>query len=312
MKRLYKEGYPNHVYSKGKDGNMIFYSTADCIYYFTLYSCLSRKYHIRTNAFSIMPNHTHSQQEAESRKVFIAFNQEMNSTFTRGYNQQHKRKGELFLNPFGSVPKMGAKSIKNNLSYINNNGAAGRLSKGVIDYRWNLMAYHGSDHPYSEHITLRNASKRMRWAVQYVDSLRKKGKAIDYKTQGILFKGLNHKERRQLLDYIIVRYNFLDYDSVLRYFGSFEDALRAMDANTGSEYDITEEWEDYSEYRKMIETANKAGFDMEKCNFRSLDQDKLFELILLLSNVTADRKKICRFLHMEEMVSKSLIDNEIL
>ncbi|MBR5431666.1 MAG: hypothetical protein IK119_04710, partial [Bacteroidales bacterium] len=306
------DGYPNHVYSKGKDGNMVFYSTADCIYYITLYSCLSRKYNIRTNAFSIMPNHTHSQQEAESSKAFIAFNQELNSTFTRGYNQQHKRKGVLFMKPFGSVPKMGAKYIKNNLSYINNNGAEGNLSKGVLDYRWNLMAYYGSDHPFSEHITLRNASKRMRWAVKYVDSLRKKEKPIDYKTQEILFKGLNRKERKQLQDYIIVQYNFLDYNSVIRHFGSFEDALMGMDANTGSEYDIAEEWEDYSEYRKMIETAYKAGYDMDNCNFRLLEKDKLFDLILLLSRITGDKKKIHRFLQMGDVVNKTLIDNEIL
>ncbi len=86
---------------------MVFYSIADCLFYITLYSCLSRKYHIRTNAFSIMPNHTHSQQVVVSRQVFIAFNQELLSLFTRGYNIQHGRSGELFQKPFGSAPKIG-------------------------------------------------------------------------------------------------------------------------------------------------------------------------------------------------------------
>lgn len=217
MKRSFKEGYPNHVYCKGVRGNLIFYSTADCLFYVTLYSCLARKHKIRTNAFSIMPNHTHAQQEAERKEHFIHFNQDLLSQYSRGYNKQHKQSGDLFEKPFGSVPKIGEKYIRNNLSYINNNGASGKLSKGVVDYRWNLMAYYCSDHPFSEKIVLNRAKRRMKWAIKYVEKLRMDNKALDY---------------RRILDY----------------YGSFENAIRAMDANTGSEHDLKEDWEDYSEY----------------------------------------------------------------
>lgn len=244
MKRIFKEGYPCHVYSKGYGGMMVFYSIADCLFYITLYSCLSRKYHIRTNAFSLMPNHTHSQQVVVSRQVFTAFNQELLSLFTRGYSIQHGRSGELFQKPFGSAPKIGGKSIKNNLSYINNNGAAGKLSKGVLDYRWNLMAYYDTDYPFSEKIVFNQASKRMRWAMRYVIELHGKNRPLDYRIQAMLFKGLNAKERKQLIEFIVVQYNFLDYSAITKHFGSFERALIAMDANTGSEYDIIEEWKE--------------------------------------------------------------------
>ena len=298
MKRSFKEGYPNHVYCKGAEGNMIFYSTADCIYYITLYSCLSRKHHIRTDAFSIMPNHTHSQQRAKSRKEFIVFNQEMQSTFTKGYNTRHNRSGKLFEKPFGSVPKTGEKYIRNNLSYINNNGAAGRLSKGVLDYRWNLMAYFGSGHPFSEEIVLNRASRRLKWALGYVKKARNDNKPLDYRIQDMLFKGLNRKEYKQLLDYIIAQYNFLDYSSILRHYGSFESALIAMDANTGSEHDMKEDWEDFSEYRDMMERSRKAGYAMETVNFELMDKEELFNLVILLSGVTKDKAKIARFLHL--------------
>lgn len=277
---------------------MVFYSTADCLFYITLYSCISRKYHIHTSAFSLMPNHTHSQQEAVSRQVFTAFNQELLSLFTRGYNIQHGRSGELFQKPFGSAPKIGRKSVKNNLSYINNNGAAGKMSKGVLDYRWNLMAYYDTDHPFSEKIVLNQASKRMRWAMQYVIKLRKGNRPVDYRIQTMLFKGLNVKERKQLTDYIIVQYKFLDYAAIIKRFGSFEKALTAMDANTGSEYDIIEEWEDYSTYRSMIDTVSKAGFDMETINFRNMDKNTLHRIIRHISRVSGDKKRINRFLHL--------------
>ena len=299
MKRSFKDGYPIHVYSKGAGGNVIFYSTADCLFYITLYSCLSRRYRIRTYAFSLMPNHTHSQQEAQSIQTFTSFNQELQSQFTRGYNRQHCRSGELFQKPFGSAPKTGTKYIKNNLSYINNNGAAGKLSKGVLDYRWNLMAYYGSEHPFSDRIILNQASIRLRWAIKYVVETRKKNIPLDYRIQEILFKGLNPRERKQLLDFIIVQYNFLDYGMLLKHFGSFGKALAAMDANTGSEYDLKEEWEDYSPYRMMMETASKAGFDMDSINFRLLEKKDLSRIVRLLSRISGDKKKIRRFLHLD-------------
>ncbi len=278
---------------------MVFYSIADCLFYITLYSCLSRKYHIRTNAFSLMPNHTHSQQVVVSRQVFTAFNQELLSLFTRGYNIQHGRSGELFQKPFGSSPKIGGKSIKNNLSYINNNGAAGKLSRGVLDYRWNLMAYYDTDYPFSEKIVLNQASKRMRWAMRYVIELHGKNRPLDYRIQAMLFKGLNAKERKQLIDFIVVQYNFLDYSAITKHFGSFERALIAMDANTGSEYDIIEEWEDYSVFRTMTETVSKAGFKMETINFRSMERNSLHRIIRLLRRVTRDKKIIRQFLHLD-------------
>lgn len=298
MKRLFKDGLPHHVYCKGVNGNIIFYSIADCLYYFTLYSCLSRKYGIETSAFSIMPNHTHAQQKAPCVKSFIAFNRELLIIFTRRYNIQHGRSGELFQKPFGSAPKMVEKTIKSNISYINNNGPAGRLSKGVLDYRWNLMAYYGSDHPFSEKIVLNRASRRMREAIRFVDWCRQENKPLDYRLQAILFKGLNNKERRQLLDYIIVKYNFLDYSGILMHYRSMDEALRAMDANTGSEHDLKEDWEDYSVYRSMIEKVSRTGVDMESVNFERFEKKELFNLLTLLSNATADKKKICRFLHM--------------
>lgn len=305
MTRLHRDGYPDHVYCKGVDGNMIFYSASDCIYYITLYSCLARKHRIRTTAFSLMPNHTHSQQLVSGRKRFIAFNAELLSLFTRGYNSWHRREGPLFESPFGSVPKVGEKYIKNNTSYICNNGPAGRLSKGIIDYRWNLMAYHDSDHPFSERMVPSKASKRMREAKHYVLKLRKENRPIDYRIQEMLFKGLNKKEKLQLTDFIISKYNFLDYSLTVKLFGSFDKGLAGMDANTGSEHDMKEEWEDYSEYRAMMEKAKSYGLDLERVNFETMDKDTLFNLVPVLSSVCFDKKKISRFLHLKNPEPKA-------
>ena len=111
-----------------------------------------------------------------------------------------------------------------------------------MDYRWNLMAYFASGHPFSDRIVLNKASQRLRQALRYVDKMREDDKPLDYRIQKMLFKGLNRKESKQLLDHIIAKYNFLDYSTILKYYGSFEKTLLAMDANTGSEHDLKEEW----------------------------------------------------------------------
>lgn len=299
MKRIFKDSCPHHVYCKGKDGNIIFYSNADCLFYITLYSCLAQRYGITTSAFSLMPNHTHSQQQAPDRKNFLLFNLELQSIFTRGYNSRHRREGALFERPFGSVPKSGEKYIKNNLSYINNNGAAGNLSKGVLDYRWNLMAYHNDNHPFSDKIITSGASKRLREALKYVLKLHSENKYLDYRIQDMLFKGLNRKEKAQLTDFIVAEYNFLDYGLAVRLFGSIEAALSAMDANTGSEHDLKEEWEDYSDYRRMIGKTREYGLEMDRVNFETMDRDIVFDLVNILSRICRDKRKISRFLHLK-------------
>jgi hypothetical protein len=161
------------------------------------------------------------------------------------------------------------------------------------------MAYYDTDYPFSEKIVLNQASKRMRWAMRYVIELHGKNRPLDYRIQSMLFKGLNAKERKQLIDFIVVQYNFLDYSAITKHFGSFERALIAMDANTGSEYDIIEEWEDYSVFRTMTETVSKAGFKMETINFRSMERNSLHRIIRLLRRVTRDKKIIRQFLHLD-------------
>ena len=57
--RRYIDGSSHHVYNRGIEGNIIFYSHWDCILYLTLYYLLGKQYGITTWAFCIMPNHVH-------------------------------------------------------------------------------------------------------------------------------------------------------------------------------------------------------------------------------------------------------------
>ena len=297
--RNYREGVPQHVYFRGKGGGVIFYSLQDCIYYLTLYTCLAEKHGIITTAFTLMPNHTHSQQNALSHQSFIAFNGEFSSTFTREYNRRHKRCGELFDNPFGSAPKSTGKLAKSNISYICNNGAEGKLSKGILDYRWNLMAYYRNPAPYSERIRKDKVSKRLRDATKIVDYCRKEGKPLGYRTQDILFKRLDRTERKQLVDYILTKYNPVDYRGMEVLFGSFGKALAGMEANCGAEHDLKEDWDDYSVYPKLGRAAMGEGIDLQTVNFETMEAGQLSSLKdCLRRSVKATDKQLHKFLHI--------------
>ena len=305
--RIYREGVPQHVYFRGKGGGIIFYCIQDCIFFITLYTCLAEKYGITTSAFSLMPNHSHSQQSAVDRRSFTGFNREFSSTCTRAYNRWHKRRGELFDNPFGSASKGTGKLVKNNLSYICNNGAEGKLSKGVLDYRWNLMAYYLTPSPFSGKIRRDTVSKSLMDSVKMVDYFRDSGRPLGYETQERLFKRLDKGERKQLTDYILFKYNPLDYNGIISVFGSFEKALAGMEANCGSEYDLKEDWDDYSVYSRMVEAVRKKRIDLVNVNFETMDAGKLFSLRLYLKQTTrATDRQLDKFLHMNMAKEKRL------
>ena len=297
--RNYKEGVPQHVYFRGKGGGIIFYCVQDCIFYLTLYTCLAEKHGIITTAFTLMPNHSHAQQNAASRESFIAFNSEFSSTCTLEYNKWHNRRGELFDKPFGSSCKPTGKLVKSNISYICNNGAEGKLSNGILDYRWNLMAYFEDSSPFSEKIRRDRISKRLRDSLKMVDFCRNAGKPLGYNTQAFIFRKLDKKERKQLIDYILTKYNPIDYGGIELVFGSFEKALAGMEVNCGAEHDLKEDWDDYSVYARLGVAVAKRGIQLQGINFEGMDPTMLADLRAFLKRMTnATEKQLDKYLHM--------------
>lgn len=297
--RKYRERSAHHVYSKAVDGNIIFYSVHDCIYYLTLYYHLAKRYGIRTLAFSIMPNHIHSCEQATLQDNFVLFHCRLASEFSQKYNAQHHRKGPLFMKSFGFAPKTVGKKVRDNIAYIVNNPVVGKLCKNIEEYRWNLMAYRNSDHPYSEKICLSKASYRLRKSISMLKYYFENGIPLDYTCQEILYKGLSKKESAQLTDRIISMHNCLDFKELARYYqGDIENAMIAISANSGSEHDIPEDYEDYSLYKEMMRLALDLGIDLTTCNFECLPEEELAKIIWQFNRAGFPPKQIRKFLHL--------------
>lgn len=249
--KFYRDGSFHHIYEKSINGNVLFYRTEDYLFFYTLFSVLTRRYHIITEAFCIMFNHYHACSKARTHTALKAFLRDLSSTFTKGYNEEYGLTGKLLV-PCGYVPKTSGKLHRSCLIYIVNNPAAGKLVKSAIMYKWNLLAYLQSDHPFSEKLVKRNCRFKMRNALALVDGSFKRWQSLNYKLLERVFDGLNQIEKAQITDYIIVKYFFMDKSSFISHFGSLDNALSAIYSTSGSENDFYEPWEDYSPYLSML------------------------------------------------------------
>ena len=249
-----------------------------------------------------MPNHVHSNEQARTTESFISFHRDLNRIFTKEYNQEHKRSGRVFIKPFGYAPKYKGKTIRQNITYIVNNPVVGGLCKDIDSYRWTLMAYRNSDHPFSEKIVLNKASFRLRRSLTRLQYYFDNGIPLNYACQRVLFQGLNPKETAQLTDRIISMHNCLDYNRIAKYYNnSIENAVLAISANSGTEYDIKEDSEDYSLYRTMTKIALEQGVDLKRCNFEKMDVEQLARLADRFLWAGVPPRLVCKFLHMEQL-----------
>ena len=150
------------------------------------------------------------------------------------------RKGELFNIHFGSAPKKDSKAVRTNIIYIGNNPVERKLCMNAAEYRWNYLAYAVSTHPFSEKLVIRKASWAMKKAVKEVKDEHRRGKPLTYALLQRLFGTLGQKEKNQLVDYIITTYSVIDYDYASRFFGGYDNMIKAMGYTTGKEHDIQE------------------------------------------------------------------------
>ncbi|MCR5547177.1 MAG: hypothetical protein K6F25_00300 [Bacteroidales bacterium] len=215
------------------------------------------------------------------------------------YNREHDRSGPLFESPFGFAAKTVGKRVRDNLCYIANNPVVGNLADDIESYRWNLLAYYSSDHPFSEKITLSKASRKLRRAVEKVRYFRSRNLPLDYVRIRQIFFELESGDRNRLLDYIIAQYNVLDYDAMASFYGkSFRQAILSFRSNSGSEHDIPEDFENYGNYQQMIRIARNEGISLPRCNFRKADEQVLARLVYIFQGQGFPERQIERFLHL--------------
>lgn len=236
-----------HIYQRAIHGFNIFYELEDYLVFYTIFSVFSRRFEVTVLALCLMIDHFHALLKCGSKVALSRFVASVTSTYSRLFNATLSRKGQLFDKSFGSAPKLGEKQVRTAISYVFNNASEKKICSDPSEYRWNFLAYMESDHPFSEEIHYRRASRKMKKAIDEVTLSRSDERWLNYAQLARLYKGLSSSERAQLTDYIIKTYLPFDNKQLLSYYKSFEMMKIAIESNTGSEYNIREEYHPHSD-----------------------------------------------------------------
>lgn len=301
QKRRFKHGAANHVYQRTINRYNIFYDHFDYIVYFTILSVVSEKYDILISGLCLMIDHIHILINARCKTILSRFLSHVTSLFVREYNSSVGRHGPLFEERFGSAPKSDKKRLLSCIIYIGNNPVERGICDRAESYRWNFIAYMSSRHPFSEELIVRRASAKLKKALSVVDHFRDAGRYLNYKILQFLYEGLDGKESEQLTDYIICRYNVIDYESVRRHFESYDHLLTSMCSTTGSEFDIKEQKDRFSDliYYKMADVVRREVRDSVREVIVWDREAKIPLANRLLRMVGVTREQVCRFLHLD-------------
>ena len=290
-----------HCYQNTVNGNVLFYTVSDYLAFFTTLCISARRYGVRILSLCLMPDHVHQGIIAENGYQLSSYVRDYSTACSKSHNKVFHEKGHLFNRPFGSAPKFGAKKSRTLLAYIGNNPVERRLCARAEQYRWNFLAYAKGCHPFSERLVVRRASYRMRLALKEVRGHFRLLRPLSYNLLQRLFKDLDDKERNQLTDYIISMYSVIDYESAIKYYGSYEEMLIAFHSNTGSEYDIKETVDGRSD----LWYGSMTNFILKKLQFRDIhdifhlgtdEKYSLFEMLRKKSDCPAEQ--ICKYLHL--------------
>ena len=270
--------------------------------FYTIVSVLAWKYGIVIIAFALMYNHFHMLIQAPSRKVMSLFIGTVTSTFAMAFNRDSGRKGELFEKAFGNSSKKAEKVIRSCIAYLYNNSVEKKLFSRAEQDRWNMLAYLNSDHPFSPPLIQSNASAHLRDALKEVDQHVKDHAYLNYATIRRLYRKLSSIEKEQLTDYIISRYLPIDKELLVSFYKDYDSMVMAINSNTGSEYDMKEEYRAESDqaYSEMLEVIARSTFakNPHAIVAESLER-KQYIAHQLKQMTTAKYYQITRLLHIE-------------
>lgn len=287
-----------HAFIKGLKGFGIFYRLEDLLVFYTIVSVTVHRMGLTVLAFCPMFNHVHFLFKETSLYDLRCFIHRITTVFVREYNVRYERTGPLFQSPFGSSIKRRIKIIMGCVAYIFNNPVAGKMVKTALEYRWNLLAYHDNHNPFSNKLRKDHCRNVMRSALRKVDYFYNNGKYLSYSALKDLFKGLDKDESNQLIDYIIFKYNFLAYNDLVEFYGSFVKMITAVESNAGSEFDLEDEYGDHSCYQEMLAIVKSLGYKGSSLNFEKLPEELKDSLFWILKNRThASPSSIYKFLH---------------
>lgn len=297
----FKRGAVQHIYQKTKNGYLIFYSARDCLVFFTIISMAARKCGVRVIGLCLMVDHVHVLVEAASKEQLSRFVHLYTMTFSKAYNRAYPQAHLSFCSPFGRASKVGDKKIKTAISYLYNNPVEKQICARAELSRWNFLAYATDNHPFSEKVVESGARWILRKAFQEVRLEHSQDRSLNYAQLERITKRLIPREQAQLTDFIIKTYNFIDYDSLKSHYRSFDDMILAINTNTGSEYDLKEDFTAgsdriYTKMTKFLLQSKELSSIGDLLRRSEEDRRRLWEPLSIRTGASA--RQLSKYLHL--------------
>lgn len=312
-KRKVIEGEVHHVYQRTVGGVLVFYSIRDYLVFFTVVCTMAERLDVTVLALCPMPDHLHGSYRVRSYGQLGKFVQMYSRVFSREWNGIHARKGFLFHHSFGSAPKVGNKKVRTHINYVYNNPVERKMVKKAEEYRWNFLAYARCRNPFSKPVSSSKISRPLRAALQEAKLCRERGQWLHYGQLDRWMKKLSAAEVQLLTDTVIGLWNVIEYEDAISYYGSYEAMVRSFHDNTGSEYDIREDSDNYSDavYADCTRILLHDEYINSVREIPSLSQGKKMELYRLLLKRTAARPgQLRKYLHIRH--GAEMVDNQMI
>ncbi len=289
-----------HIYQRAINGFLIFYNDLDRIVFFTIATCFARKLDIKMLGLCIMIDHVHMLLFIQNRRQLTQFIIETFSLFARVLNNEYERKGHFFDKSFGSAPKVTDKKIRSSIAYVANNPVEKGLCMKAEDYRWNFISYIKYRFPFSVPVNKHSASRSLRKSMQEIDSCREENKYLNHNQLRRMFSKIPEQEKEQLIDYIIYKYLPSEFSECVSYYKSYDDMIMAINSNTGSEYEIKEEF--YAESDLKYENIHTKLLELSLGDLKLILQSDISNKItiakILKKHTSASYYQICKFLRI--------------
>ena len=215
-KRRYFPGEVLHIYQREVHCHNLFYSLEDRLVFLTVFYHCARKWNIKVLGICLMIDHLHGLLIADSRKAISSFVNSYSSIYAKLFNASCGLKGQLFAKSYGSALKIGPKKVRTAIAYLFNNPVEKNMCLRAEDYRWNLLGYGRSEHPFSNPVYKK--TRRLSYAMKEVLSYHERDMYLTYSSIRRIMRKLNDIEREYLVDYIITLYNPVDYNALLEYY----------------------------------------------------------------------------------------------
>lgn len=139
--RIEYEGALYHVLSRGNNRCDIFLDGKDRLDFLDVLGEMSERFEVDVFAFTLMKNHYHLLLKTRHRNLSKSM-QWLGVTYSRRFNNRHRRSGHLFQGRFKSILVQNDNYMLRLSLYIHRNPLRAGLVNRLADYQWSSYRYY--------------------------------------------------------------------------------------------------------------------------------------------------------------------------